>query len=413
MPLRKPAILGGDPECKRRIPFAKPLIGQEEIEAVREALEAGALASGEFVEKFEKEFARYVGVKHCIAVSNGTDALFISYLALDLTFGCRVLTTPLTFVATASAVIHAGAVPLFADVDEDSNLSPESVADVISREKVDGICVVHMYGRPCRMDEIISIARECGAFVIEDAAHAHGAVYKGRKVGSLGDIAAWSWYPAKIVAAGGWGGAITTNSDELAEKIRLLIGHGELKQLIGQRGAYEWIRLGYNMRMSNIEAAVAYCQLKKLEQFVEKRRKNAKLLTELLSDVPGLRLPGDPPYGKHVYYIYAIQLDEEKIGWSRDEFVRALQAEGIDARRGYHKPLHRQELFLKINDPSVNHFARVNRYPDYGKMSFPRAEELARTTVWLPIHPALTEEDIEAMARAIVKLVEWGRHKRL
>ncbi len=413
MSIEKPAIIGGEPVSKHWIPIAKPIIGDEEKQAVMEALEKGALASGEFIEKFEKEFARYIGVKHAIATSCGTDALFISYLSLDLTFNKKILTTPLTFIATASAAICTGAIPIFADVEEDANISPEEISKVLEKEHINGICVVHMYGKPCRMEKILSMAREYNIPVIEDASHAHGAEYKGKKVGNLGDIAAFSLYPAKIIAAGGWGGVIVTNNDELAETARLIALQGELREVRGTKTAYEFVRIGYNMRMSNIEAAVAYYQLRKLNKFIEIRRKYARILTEMLEDVPGIKTPTDPAYGKHVYYLYVITIDEKKIGWSRDEFVEALRKENIDARRGYHKPLHQQELFLKINDPRVNYFAKIVKYPEYSKLSYPTAEKLSKTSVWLPCHPALTEKDVENIGKAIRKLISWKTGKKL
>ncbi len=403
----KPAILGGEPVSRKPIRFTEIIIGEEEKKAVMEILESKQFASGDYVGKFEREFARFIGVKHAISISNGTDALFLAYVALGITFGRKVITTPLTFVATASSIIHAGAIPYFADVEWDSNISPREISKMVKEEKFDAITVVHTYGKPVKMDEILEIARENGMYVVEDAAHAHGAEYKGRKIGTLGDIAAFSLYPTKIIAAGGWGGVITTNDDEIAEKLRLLRAHGELRSLLGAKGAYLYSRLGYNMRMSNIEAAVAYYQVKKITSFIDRRRKIAKLLNEKLKDVPGIRIPQEDEHEKHVYYIYAIVIDEEKIGWSRDDFVKALNAEGIEARTGYHVPLHKQELFLKINDPQINHFAEINKYPDYSALTLPVTERLSKTTVWLPMHPNLTEEDVDKIAAAIKKLVEW------
>ncbi|MHA1608908.1 MAG: DegT/DnrJ/EryC1/StrS family aminotransferase [Candidatus Njordarchaeales archaeon] len=407
--MEKPAILGGKPVSKEKIPFAKVIIREEEKKAVEEILREGSLAGGEYIKKFEKAFAEFIGAKHAISISNGTDALFLSYLALGISFGAKVLTTPITFVATASTIIHAGAIPFFADVLNDANLDPKSVQEMFRKQKFDAITVVHMYGKPVEMDEIKEIARENNAFIIEDAAHAHGAEYKGTKVGLLGDIAAFSLYPTKIIAAGGWGGVIVTNSDEIAEKLILLRAHGELRHKIGPEGAYEYEILGYNMRMSHIEAAIAYYQLRRINEFISCRRKLAKMLSDLLRDIPGIVIPEEPPYVKHVYYIYSILIDEKTIGWTRDEFVKALNAEGIEARKGYHKPLHQQPLFKMINDPTINHFAKINKYPNYAEFKLPNAERIAKSTVWLPMHPYLTEEQIELIAKAIHKLVQWRR----
>lgn len=409
MRLEKPAILGGEPTTKKKIPFTQIVMADDEIRAVNEILKKKIFVCGEYTELLEREFARYVGTKHALAVSNGTDGLFLSLLALDITFGSRVVTTPLTFVASASTIIHAGAVPIFVDVLPDGNLDPSKVSEV---ENFDAICLVHLYGLPVDFDEFQRISTEKSIPIIEDASHAHGAEYRGRKVGSLGDVAVFSLYPSKIIAAGGWGGIISTSNDELLEKLKLLRAHGELRAVAGDKGAYEYIRLGYNLRISEIEAAVAYFQLRKLDEFVAARRKISRYLTELLSDVPGIRLPKEPPEKKHAFYIYAIQIDPREIGWTRDAFVEALNAEGISARSGYHTPLHKTLLFRNINDPKVNHFARVVKYPDYSSLSLPMAEGLAKTTVWLPMYPTMSSDEVECVAKAIKKLVNWGRAHR-
>ena len=242
----KPAILGGQPVTRQKIPFTKVHISNEEIDAVNEVMRSKRLVNGEYTKLLEKEFARYVGTKYAISVSNGTDALFLAYIALGIGFNDKVVTTPLTFIATASTILHVGAVPIFVDVQRDSgNINPREIAKLST--DFSAITVVHLYGNPVDMEEVIKIAREKGCYVVEDAAHAHGATYRSRKVGSIGDVATFSLYPAKIIAAGGWGGIITTNNREVAEKIYMLRAHGELKVLQGEGGAYEYIRLGYNI----------------------------------------------------------------------------------------------------------------------------------------------------------------------
>ncbi len=407
--MNKPALIGGEPVTKRKIPFTKIVLTDDEIHAVNKILETKRFVNGEYTKLLEQEFARYVGTRYAIAVSNGTDGLFLSFLALGITFGSKVATTPLTFIASASTILHTGAIPIFADVLPDGNLDPSKVSEI---EDLDAICLVHLYGLPVDFDEFQKISVERDIPIVEDASHAHGAEYRGRRVGSLGDIAVFSLYPSKIIAAGGWGGVITTNSDEVVEKIRLLQAHGELRVLEGSKGAYEYIRLGYNLRISEIEAAVAYFQLQKLDRFVEARRRNARHLNELLSDLPGIVLPKESNLKKHAYYIYAIQIDPKEIGWTRDKFVEALNAEGISARRGYHIPLHKTQLFRRINDPRINHFAKVNKYPEYSSMHLPTAERLAKTTIWLPLYPTMDSAEVELVAKAVHKLVEWGRKHR-
>ncbi len=390
----------------RKIPFVKLDIGEEEKEAVLEALNSGELAVGKYIELLEREFARYVGVKHAISVSNGTDGLFLAYLAFDLTFGKKILTTPITFVATASTIIHVGSIPLFADVGIDLNIDPKSVKEVVNSENVDAICLVHVFGKPVEMQEIYEIIKEREILIIEDASHAHGAEYGGKKVGSLGDIAVFSLYPTKIIAAGGWGGLITTNSDEVYEKLLYLRAHGEERVKQGSKGSYLYSRLGYNLRLSNIEAAVAYYQLKKIDYYLDKRRRNAKILSELLGDIEGFVLPEDPLNGKHSYYIYNVLIDVNEIKLDRDWLVSKLNEFGIPAQKGYHVPLHKQKLFLNIDDPNVNHFAKTIKYPDYRKIRLPNAEIFSRNSFWLPIHPGLEEDDIVYMVDIIKKIID-------
>lgn len=407
----KPAILGGKPVSHKKIKFVELIISEEEKRAVQEILEKKTFASGEYVEKFEKEFASFIGSKYAVSISNGTDALFLSYVALGLTFGKKIITTPLTFIATASSIVHAGAIPYFVDVERDHNISPSAIRELVKKEKIDGITVVHMYGKPVKMDEIREIAEEKDILIVEDAAHAHGAEYKGKKSGVLGDIAAFSLYPTKIIPAGGWGGVITTNDNEIYEKLILLRAHGEKKHLIGSKGAYLYSRIGYNMRMSHIEAAIAYFQLRRINEYINQRRRIARILTDLLADIEGVETPTEEKDTKHVYYIYAIVIDEKKIGWKRDEFVSALNAEGIEARSGYIVPLHKQDVFRDINNPEINHFAAINKYPNYYNQELPMAELLSRSTIWLPMHPKLTEEDAQKIAEAIKKLIDWKKEK--
>ena len=412
MSIEKPAIVGGKPVSSEKIRFTEIIMGEEELSVVQEIMREKSFVAGEYIEKFEKEFAHYIGSKYAIAVSNGTDSLFLLYLAYNLTFNSKIVTTPVTFVATASTIIRSGAVPLFADILYDGNIDPRSVEKIVEKEKVNGIVVVHLYGKPVDMDPIMELAKEHNLIVIEDAAHAHGAIYKGKKAGNIGQAGSFSFYPAKVIGTAGWGGIITVNDKEIAEKIKLMRAHGELGYITGPKDKYLHVMLGFNMRISHIEAAVAYYQLKRLEKFISLRRKWAKLLSEKLADVPGIKLPKDTNNGRHVFYIYNILIDEEKIGWSRNDFVKALNAEGIEARRGYHIPLHKQPLFQQIDNPRINFMAHVVNYPEYKKLSLPVAEDFCRRSIWLPMHPNLNEEKVEKIAEAVKKLVYYGLHKK-
>ncbi len=408
--MEKPAILGGSPVTKDKIPFVKISPLPEELDVVEEIIRSRIFVNGPYTRLLEQEFARYLGVKHAIAVSNGTDALFLSYIALGIGFGDKVVTTPVTFIATASTILHVGAIPLFCDVKMDGNIDPDKIHEIRS-DGFSAITVVHLYGKPVDMSQMIKIAKERGCFIIEDAAHAHGAKFHGKKIGTFGDIATFSFYPTKIIPAGGWGGIIVTNNDELAEKIRLLRGHGELRILKGPEGAYEYIRLGYNMRISEIEAAIAYLHLKRIDEYIEKRRKLAWTLTELIGDLPGIITPTEENNTKHAFYIYSILIDPSIIGWTRDEFVRALNAEGICARRGYHIPLYATKLFREINNPEVNHLARLQKYPDYSRLKLRNAEIVTSRSVWLPLYPSMEYKEVELIAKAIRKLILWKKQR--
>ena len=390
---------------KRDLKFVEILLGDEEKQAVMEALNKAYLASGEYIELFEKEFAKYIGTKYAIAVSNGTDGLFLAYLALGLTFKKKVLTTPISFMATASTIIHSGAIPIFSDVAEDMNLDPHLAREVANKEKVDGITIVHLFGKPATPDEFRELSDTLSVPLIEDASHAHGAIYKGKKIGQWGDIAVFSLYPTKVIAAGGWGGVITTNDEEIYEKILYLRAHGEERVKLGKEGAYIHSRLGYNLRMSNLEAAVAYYQLKRIEDFINKRRRNAAILREILSNHGNLVLPSDAIDGRNVYYIFNVTIKNCNNELMRDRIVKNLKEEGVPAEKGYHIPLHRQPLFLKINDPSVNHFANIVNYPDYSKVYLPNSERLTKCSFWLPVHPGLTEEDMEFIGEKTLEVL--------
>ena len=394
-----------------KIPFAKIYVGDEEKKVILDVLESGMLASGEYIDRLEKEFARYVGAKYAVAVSNGTDGLFLAYLALGLTFKKCVVTTPITFIATASTIIHTGAVPIFADVDKHGNLDGYKVRDLLRDKRCHGVSIVHLYGRPVDFDIFKEVSEEFNVPIIEDASHAHGAEWKGKKVGSLGDIAVFSLYPTKMIAAGGWGGIITTSSEELYEKLIYLRAHGEERVKKGHLGAYTYRILGYNYRMSNLEAAFALKQLEKIDFFIEKRRRNARLLNEILEGIPGILTPEEPTYGKHVYYLYNLILEYPNLAKHRDKIVAKLNELGVPAQRGYHTPLHKQPLFKNINNPSVNHFAKINKYPNYHKEVLPRAEMLAASSIWLPTHPLLEENQVVDMGekvKEVLKQVERG-----
>src|SRR5205809_908253 len=361
------------------IPIARPIIGEEELAAVKEVLASGMLAQGPKVKAFESAFAKDVGRKHGIAVANGTEALHIALAAHDIGGGNEVLIPPLTFFATASTVLQCGAKPVFVDVARDSyNLDPAKVATVITR-KTAAIMPVHLYGQTAEMDSILETARGQGILVIEDAAQAHGAEYHGKKAGNLGDTACFSFYATKNMTTGE-GGMIVTDHDEIAEKARLLRDHG-------QASKYQHVLVGYNYRMTEIAAAIGLVQLKKLDGWVKQRRANAAALTKGLEGIEGLVPPSEGNWMVHSYYQYIVRR-EDSFPISRDEIVRLLTEDGIGSRPSYPMPLYQQKAlrYLRIR----------------GRC--PVAEDVIPRLFELPVHPGVGPAEIERILAAVERI---------
>jgi len=360
------------------IPIARPLLGEEELAAVKEVLESGRLAQGPKVEAFERAFAAYVGRKHGIAVTNGTAALHIALMAHGLKAAHDVIVPPLTFFASASTVLLTGARPVFADVDRATyNLDPAKLKDLITRRTA-AIMPVHLYGQTAEMDPINELAEAHDVLVLEDACQAHGAEYHGRKAGNLGDTACFSFYPTKNMTTGE-GGMIVTDDPRVAEAGRLLRDHG-------QAAKYEHVRVGYNLRMTEIAAAIGLAQLRKLDGFVQKRRENAARLTKGISQIEGLAPPVEGNWMLHAYYQYVVRV-EDGFPLSRDEIVGRLSGEGIGCRPSYPTVLYRQKAFGKRP-----------------KARCKVAEEVLPRLFEIPVHPLVSSEDIEAILAALDSL---------
>ncbi len=361
------------------IAISSPFIGDEEIKAVEEVLRSGNLAQGRKVAEFEEAYAAYVGTKYAVAVSSGTTALHLSLLAHGIGEGDEVITTPFSFIATANAILFAGAKPVFADIDEKSfNLDPEKIEEKIT-SKTKALIPVHLYGQPCDMDRIMEIARKYSLVVIEDACQAHGAEYKGKKAGSFG-TGCFSFYPTKNMTTGE-GGMITTDYPVIAARARMLRNHGQKERYLHEV-------LGYNFRMTDIAAAIGLCQLKKLDHFNEQRRKNAEMLNQGLKDIKGIRTPCVSPAVKHVFHQYTIRVTGD-FAISRDALREKLIKEGIAAEIYYPLPIHHQPLYRRLG------------YNDH----LPQTEKAAQEVLSLPVHPALGEEifKILSVVRRIVK----------
>ena len=355
------------------IPIAKPLVGKDEKEAVLKVLDSGMLTQGKWVEEFEKRFANYVGTKYAVATVNGTIALYLALKACGIGRGDEVITTPFSFIATATSILFSGATPVFVDVDPATfNIEPEKIEDAIT-EKTKAIMPVHLYGQAVEMDKIKDLSEEYHLKIIEDACQAHGATYNGKKVGSFGEAGCFSFYPTKNMTTGE-GGMVTTNDQELVERLHLLRNHG-------QQGLYEHVTLGSNYRMTNLAAAIGIEQLKKLDIFNKKRIENAKYLSEHLSHY--IKVPTILENCLHVFHQYTVQAENEA---ERERLMLALKKAGVGTRIYYPKAIHQYEPMK-----------------DLKRKELPIAESLAKKVFSLPVHPAVNQEDLELIVEVIKK----------
>lgn len=364
----------------------QPFLGKEEIDSAVEVLRSGILTDksgmGPRVLEFERNFAKYIGAKHAVAVVNGTAALHSALLAADVGPEDEVILPSFTFVGAANAVRMAGATPVFADVDKDNYcLRTDSVEEAISR-RTKAIIPTDLYGLPCDLKAIQDLAKEKGVTVIEDAAQAHGAQYDGKRVGSISDMTCFSFYAAKNLTTGE-GGMVTTNDDEYAQALRMIRSHGEQRP-------YWTVRLGHNYHMTEIAAAIGHAQLRKLPSFLEKRRKNAELSTEKLEMSGKLILPREPDGRRHGWYVYTVRLRGVNAA-KRNKIVDKLWNKNIEAAVYYSTPVHSTPFY---RDPTV---ARRGRLPE--------TEKASRQVFSLPVHPRLEEEDIDYISETLRKTI--------
>ncbi|MEM2465757.1 MAG: DegT/DnrJ/EryC1/StrS family aminotransferase [Candidatus Bathyarchaeia archaeon] len=365
------------------IPINAPQIGEEEIEAVIKVLKScvltHAFGAGPMVRQFEEEFSRLVGTKHAIAVNSGTAALHMAIVAAGIKRGDEVILPSFTFVATAEAVVMAGANPVFVDIDPETyNVSPEAIEKALTK-KTRAVIAVDLYGSPADLKPIREMADKHGLKVIEDAAQAHGAVYKGKPVGAYADVACWSFYASKNMTTGE-GGMITTNANEIAETLRLIRSHGEKEK-------YKSIILGHNYRMPEIEAAIGIVQLRKLPIFLAKRRENAERLTANLSSVTNVQLPGEPKGCRNSWYLYTIRVKDADRA-RRDAIIENLRREGIGAEVYYPLPIHLMPYYRR-----------------FAKKRLTETEKASEQVLSLPVHPGVTAEQIDFIGKAVSRLV--------
>ena len=354
--------------------MAKPDIGEEEIKNITEAVRTGWVSSkGPFIGQFEKGFSNYVGVKHAIAVSNGTVALHLALTALGIGRDDEVIVPSLTFIAAANAVTYTSAKPTFVDSHPDYwCIDPEAIKKSIT-DRTKAIMLVHLYGHPCEIDPILEIARDKNLYVIEDCAEAHGAEYRGRKVGSFGDVSCFSFYGNKIITTGE-GGMCLTDNEELAEKMRILKDHG-----MNPKKRYWHDVIGFNYRMTNLQAAIGVAQLEKIERLVDRKREIARTYTELLGAANGLVHSPEMSWAKSSYWFYSILVNPE----IRDRMIEQLDHEGVETR-----PF----------------FFPVHTLPPYDRgFKAPVAEDLSARGLNLPSGPDISNDEIHYVSSAVRK----------
>ncbi len=377
-----------------------PVYDQDEVETAAAVLRSGRVNywTGEEGRIFEKEFASYVGVGHAVAMANGTVALESAFRALGIGVGDEVVVTPRTFIASASAFILLGAVPVFADVDPESqNITADTIARILT-PRTKAVVAVHHAGWPCEMTPIMDMARERGLRVIEDSAHAHGALYHGRKTGSFGDVAAFSFCQDKIMTTAGEGGMVTTGSEEIWSKVWSFKDHGKSYGPAHEKNhppGFRWLHdsFGSNYRMTELQAAIGRIQLQKLEGWLGKRERNAHYLMKHLAQVPGLRVVVPPPHVRHAYYKYYAFLIPEmlKESWAQERIIASVEAEGVPCFSGTCGEIYMEKAFIKKG------LAPGDRLPV--------AMQLAETSLMFPVHPTVEESDLQDTVTAVAKVM--------
>jgi dTDP-4-amino-4,6-dideoxygalactose transaminase len=378
---------------------AWPVFAEDEIEAAARVLRSGRANywTGQEGREFEREFAPFAGCTHAVAIANGTLALECALRALGIGPGDEVVTSSRTFIASASSAVMLGARPVFADVDRESqNITAESVRHVLT-PRTRAIIPVHLAGWPCEMDEIMALAREHGIKVLEDCAQAQGATYKGRPVGSLGDLAAFSFCEDKIMTTAGEGGMVTTNSDELWNSVWSLKDHGKRYDTVYHREhapGFRWLHesFGTNARMTEIQSAIGRVALSKVPGWIATRNKHARMLTLRLAALAGLRIPQPTSHFEHAFYKYYAFVRPETLvlGWTRDRIVEAINGEGIACFSGSCSEIYLERAFPPEWRPAKR---------------LPVAKQLGETSLMFLVHPALSEEHILATCDAVEKVM--------
>lgn len=376
-----------------------PFYAEDEIQAVTDVLKSGKVNywTGTIGREFEAAFAQYTGCHHAIALANGTLALELALYAIDIKTGDEVIVTPRTFLASASCVVMRGGIPVFADIDPVSqNITAETIAKVIT-PKTKAIITVHLAGWPCEMDKIMSLAEKHKLLVIEDCAQAHGARYKNRPIGSWGHLAAFSFCQDKIISTGGEGGMLTLNDKALWEKCWAYKDHGKSYDTVYNREhapGFRWLHesFGTNWRLTEMQSAIGLKQLEKLDHWVEKRRHNAAMLTQIFKEIPFLdvHVPGDDIY--HSYYKYYVFVNDKALayGWTRDSIMQAMNDQGVPCFSGSCSEIYLEKCFEQAGMPP--------------QKRLPNAKKSGETSLMFLVHPTITENEIKSMTKSIQQI---------
>jgi perosamine synthetase len=375
------------------LPYGRQWIDDDDIEAVIKVLKSDYLTTGPAVREFEKEIAEYVGAKYAVSFSNGTAALHGACFAAGITKGDEVITTPITFAASANCILYQGGKPVFVDIDSKTyNIDPKEIEKHIT-SKTKAIIPVHFTGQPAALDEITSIAKKYGLVVIEDAAHALGAEYKNSKIGSISDMTMFSFHPVKHITTGE-GGIITTNNEEYYEKLLQFRSHGitrDRNKMKEEHGPwyYEMQFLGYNYRLTDIQAALGTSQLKKIDRFVEIRRKYAEQYNAAFSNLPQITIPYQHPDGQSSWHLYILRFNQEQLTVNRKEIFEHL---------------------LSMNIGVNVHYIPVYLLPYYQQLGYPKglctnAEKLYEEMITLPLFPKMSQEDISDVIQSVKKVI--------
>ena len=394
--MEKPAIEGGKPVRDEFLPYGTQWLDEKEINEVIDSLKSNWITTGPKMKLFEDNFKQYIGSKYAVAVNSGTAALHVSTSSIDINPGDEVITTPLTFVASANCVVYRGGTPIFADIKKDTyNIDPNEIKKKIT-SKTKAIIPVHFTGQPCDMDEILEIAEEYDLYVIEDAAHAIDAKYKGRKIGNLSDLTIFSFHPVKNITTAE-GGMITTNDDDLYEKLLMFRTHGiskEAEKRFGKSGGYYYDMqyLGFRYNLSELHAALGIHQLKKLESFQKRRREIVKIYNNEFQNYDGITIPYKKENVKHSWHLYIIQLNLENLKVKRDHIFKALREENIGVNVHY-IPVHYHSFYQ-------NKFGLKEGI-------LPNVEWLFPRLLTIPIFPKMSDDDVNDVINALGKVLKY------